>query len=439
MLFFLSAMERTQRAARCLIIAFLYMTSLTVAGGDIRLAGSRFNCIGRVEFYNGTQGRVCSNNWDIKDAKVVCNQLKCGDAVVAGPARFGGGTGTFFLIDVDCKGNEKQLTKCGHNTSPSCSGKDAEVVCSKGIPKPIISLFPKSEVTWGDNTTITCSISQVHPLVQGHFILKNSDQKERGERGTNDANFSFFEVTFEDEGQYQCRYESKQGFVFLSSSVMLHVTVRLEPPNISASSPNGGQQWAFDQIQVTKGHSFVINCFNSARSPEGLFLLHSSGSNMNTTQTSENHRASFRFPAADFEHQGNYSCVYVVTGPSRNFTSPLSSVISVTVQRPLLPVVLPVVVVSLLLLVVIGLYWFRRRQRVFQPTTPTQTQMTARNKYKDSDSDEEADYVNISPGRETDQVFEGSKDSDDEPDYVNVSETLGVNTYRGDNRIYQNL
>lgn len=95
---------------------------------------------------------------------------------------------------------------------------------SEGIPKPIISLFPKSEVTWGDNTTITCSISQVHPLVQGHFILKNSDQKERGERGTNDANFSFFEVTFEDEGQYQCRYESKQGFVFLSSSVMLHVT-----------------------------------------------------------------------------------------------------------------------------------------------------------------------------------------------------------------------
>lgn len=44
--------------------------------GDVRLAGGSSSIRGRVEMcYEGVWGTVCSNNWDQKDANVVCRQL----------------------------------------------------------------------------------------------------------------------------------------------------------------------------------------------------------------------------------------------------------------------------------------------------------------------------------------------------------------------------
>ena len=44
--------------------------------GDIRLAGTSYSTIGRVEVcHNGTWGTICSNSFDDKDASVVCRQL----------------------------------------------------------------------------------------------------------------------------------------------------------------------------------------------------------------------------------------------------------------------------------------------------------------------------------------------------------------------------
>ena len=44
--------------------------------GDIRLAGTSYSTIGRVEVcLNGTWGTICSNSFDDKDASVVCKQL----------------------------------------------------------------------------------------------------------------------------------------------------------------------------------------------------------------------------------------------------------------------------------------------------------------------------------------------------------------------------
>ena len=44
--------------------------------GDIRLAGTSYSTVGRVEIcLNGTWGTVCSNNFDDIDAGVVCKQL----------------------------------------------------------------------------------------------------------------------------------------------------------------------------------------------------------------------------------------------------------------------------------------------------------------------------------------------------------------------------
>uniref|UniRef100_A0A3Q4N227 SRCR domain-containing protein n=1 Tax=Neolamprologus brichardi TaxID=32507 RepID=A0A3Q4N227_NEOBR len=103
-------------------------------GVPVRLSGSTL-CSGRVEiFYNNTWGTVCDDNWDINDAEVVCRELGCGTAQSAAvSARFGEGSGSIWLDDVDCSGSERSLTQCQHRgfgTHDCTHQKDAGVVCS---------------------------------------------------------------------------------------------------------------------------------------------------------------------------------------------------------------------------------------------------------------------------------------------------------------------
>ncbi|NXQ44134.1 DMBT1 protein, partial [Catharus fuscescens] len=93
-------------------------------------------CEGRVEIsHSAGQGTVCDNNWDLRDAQVVCRQLGCGSAVaVTSSSSFGQGSGSIYLDDVNCTGSESSLFQCGHRDwgSHNCShSEDAGVVCSE--------------------------------------------------------------------------------------------------------------------------------------------------------------------------------------------------------------------------------------------------------------------------------------------------------------------
>ncbi|XP_019910243.2 scavenger receptor cysteine-rich domain-containing group B protein isoform X2 [Esox lucius] len=114
-----------------MILTMIIMTGCT-ADPTVRLVNGTSSCSGRVEVFNKSEWkRVCDNQWDMKDAKVVCRQLGCG-SVVAVPYRAGEERGATSISNLKCSGKESTLDECftyGYGDAfYQCF--DASVVCS---------------------------------------------------------------------------------------------------------------------------------------------------------------------------------------------------------------------------------------------------------------------------------------------------------------------
>uniref|UniRef100_H3A4K2 SRCR domain-containing protein n=1 Tax=Latimeria chalumnae TaxID=7897 RepID=H3A4K2_LATCH len=103
----------------------------------VRLTGGRNACSGRVEasFQNETSwSTVCTENFDLEDAKVLCRQLECGfpQSISVRP-EFGEGGGQIFNYEFQCKGDESHVRFCTVSplTQKKCSHKDdLGLICS---------------------------------------------------------------------------------------------------------------------------------------------------------------------------------------------------------------------------------------------------------------------------------------------------------------------
>ncbi|NXL97351.1 SRCRM protein, partial [Tyrannus savana] len=102
---------------------------------SLRLSGGESRCDGRVEIaLHGVWSRVLDDDWNIRDAQVVCRQLQCGTAEKAYYLpKSERGRGLVGLRSVQCTGNETQLMLCKtyqYQTVPMGVSEDVGVICS---------------------------------------------------------------------------------------------------------------------------------------------------------------------------------------------------------------------------------------------------------------------------------------------------------------------
>ncbi|XP_035384064.1 scavenger receptor cysteine-rich type 1 protein M130-like [Electrophorus electricus] len=133
----------------------------------LRLSGPEGSCSGRLEVYhNAAWGSICDDQWDIRDAEVVCRQLGCGKALSAnGSAAFGPGEGVIWLNRVECRGDEIHLWDCSYSLKnhTDCSHKEhAGVTCADISLTPVIT----SKVTTNSISVGKSEITTSRPLPQ---------------------------------------------------------------------------------------------------------------------------------------------------------------------------------------------------------------------------------------------------------------------------------
>ncbi|XP_055079463.1 uncharacterized protein LOC129456431 [Periophthalmus magnuspinnatus] len=327
------------------------------------------------------------------------------------------------------------------------------------FPKPSISVSPSRDVMWGQHgVSVTCTIST--QISGGVFKLMH---RHRDIQTSSSPTFYLPRVTFDSEGSYHCQYQRDTSGPVLTSpqsdSLTLQVSVDLPVPSLCVSSPAGGH-CSSDTVHITRGDSFVLSCSVPSDVPEGLFLLWFSGSNSSVSEPSVNHSASFYFNVSQSQHQGQYSCVYQVTGAGRTYTSETVPV-QIYTKLPLVLLVAPSVVGVVLILGLVSLLLFlvlKKRSQSQHSESTVQAQMNAvGNQYLEDSDEDEADYVNVDAPQCTKPVSDApmrsnqyqyctrfnavreestnqeDEDDDDDDDYENVT-----NTEEQDD-IYQNF
>ncbi|XP_028996325.1 deleted in malignant brain tumors 1 protein-like isoform X2 [Betta splendens] len=366
-----------------------------LCSAQLRLISTFSQCAGRVEIlHKGQWGTVCDDEWEMSNAYVVCKQLGCGNAVFAPKsAYFGEGTGPIWLDDVECSGQEATLMHCKHHGfgANNCGhSEDAGVICLGSLDKPQITLSPGPEVNWGNKVEITCTIGKEH--LGGTFVLRKTQESTKLEMFSEHeaATFIFSKVNFNHTGSYFCEYHKKlpnevtQSIPYPEGNIVnLSVTVKLEKPSISLTSPQAMMIYSPDKISVTQGSSFSITCWTHSTYGKGVFHLMRSDKQMSETQPAFTHlifsEANFDFPKIGYKHQGEYTCVYNVNISSSPFCSAPSKTLQVTVQAPSSSTVGGVVggVVVLLVVLVIGYLVWRNRWCVAGTTIQFRNRLAA--------------------------------------------------------------
>lgn len=102
---------------------------------SVRLINGTDQCSGRLEVKHGGQwGKVCKNNWGLKEATIVCKELNCGAPKKSQDSFSYGESGLRGYMST-CSGNVSSISQCTlqeqagtcEGVSLSCAGKTLNV------------------------------------------------------------------------------------------------------------------------------------------------------------------------------------------------------------------------------------------------------------------------------------------------------------------------
>ncbi|XP_036431303.1 scavenger receptor cysteine-rich type 1 protein M130-like [Colossoma macropomum] len=140
----------------CVGLIFLSSTISLSTAVSVRLVDGGSRCAGRVEVNDGGQWKgVCSVQWDMTDAAVVCKELGCMNALRT--VSFGSGSGSVMMGYANCR-SESSLKNCFVGTSYRfCDAADAGVICSGKLLTDGFHLCSgRVEVLNGETSSTVC-------------------------------------------------------------------------------------------------------------------------------------------------------------------------------------------------------------------------------------------------------------------------------------------
>ena len=109
---------------------------------QLRLGGGARDGSGRVEVRKpgGEWGTICDDGFENKDATVICKMFGFEHGIAKAKAHFGEGSGSIWMDDLECTGDEFNVFDCKHNGwgEHNCEHKeDAGIVCGATSSKLI--------------------------------------------------------------------------------------------------------------------------------------------------------------------------------------------------------------------------------------------------------------------------------------------------------------
>ncbi|KAM3915862.1 scavenger receptor cysteine-rich type 1 protein M130-like [Leptodactylus fuscus] len=158
---------------------------------SVRLVSGTSHCDGRLEVLeNDIWGRVTDQEWDIKEAQVICRELHCGEVIdlftLQGPAH-----GVIQWDNIICQGSERQIKEClktQHKSSDVSTDltRDVGVICSEsgsvqlvdgpGRCAGTVQVYHRGEwaMVSGDSWTLANAEIVCRELKCGHAINANT-------------------------------------------------------------------------------------------------------------------------------------------------------------------------------------------------------------------------------------------------------------------------
>ncbi|XP_041860127.1 uncharacterized protein si:ch211-150o23.3 [Melanotaenia boesemani] len=323
-------------------------------GEGVRLVNGDNKCSGRVEVLRHEEwGTVCDDDWDFREADVVCLEVGCGLAESASrSSEFGQARGKIVLHHVQCSGHESSLTHCAvvrHSNSYCTHETDAGVRCSGALLMPSLYLLsPHPVFSPGESVRFRCSILLHHHLSDFHLYKRGVSTPlvtQRADQAQNGVDLTLSDIETFHQGSYSCQYSIKGGFPSQlltsppSNSINITVVELLTPQhwyNTSSEAPPGS---------VIKGQSFNITCSTPQQYAGGSFQLRLIRFNGTVRQSlpALTQSVTFTFLNAQSSNEGYYSCLYQVQVSGRTFVSRESQPLPIAIRDPD-PVLSPIVI-----------------------------------------------------------------------------------------------